>query len=600
MKTQRIFLLLTLIALVFTLASCGAGNNNAAPDCFDFEEDAIFTDVTEYEGSCLDINTDAGVIALASTKLDSYGNGDLIRTVQVIDITDGNRVIWQDSENVSADSIYGYSEISLDSYPVIRIEKQTSVATEDGSEPDKYTYRYYLAHTEGSATHLATEDFVEKKWDNNVLSKVNNVYIADVDDTIYWIGKDLEVIREFPAIVSDSYTSYYEGYFDIKAEYNDFLYTWSFDAAIGNTVILVYDPNGVCCAKYNFTPGTLSTESGDTVIEPKIYVLNNGDVLVQEFVEAKDGEEYDLAYSQGPSKKLIMNTKIITHYNGEVTDVDFNYIIADLESAYSRESENSEFPFALTADYANQAYLVPIENGLLGKSCDYAVLSDTLEIKYTLPNEYLAISGNYSEIMNAGEDGYYASAYVDGSYTVAKFDWAGNVTYKIPVNAIGGTSDDYYWTESGIYKIDGTVVFDIENSMFANDEWCPVYSFNNVLYLERYRFELDESEFYAINLSDGTTTLVADGIDSFISDECFDTLDGAGISEHCLIVENYKDGTTSYYDSEGKLALVVSFDNLYSMEKIDDAYVVTIEIDGGRYKTFVFGDKTVVDEAESN
>ena len=41
MKTQRIFLLLMLVALVFTLASCG-GNAQAAPDCFDFEEEAEF------------------------------------------------------------------------------------------------------------------------------------------------------------------------------------------------------------------------------------------------------------------------------------------------------------------------------------------------------------------------------------------------------------------------------------------------------------------------------------------------------------------------------------------------------------------------------
>ena len=585
MKKQRIFSLLMLVALVFTLASCG-GNAQAALDCFDIEEDAVFTDITEFEGQHLAINRDAGLLALATNELDSYGS--FKRITKVLDVTDGNRVVYEMYESQQADSVFGYSEIDLENYPIIRIGKHVSSNSEAGIE--KYNYSYYLIQKDEEAILLDSKNYVDEDSDYLDVERVNNVYVAELNDSIYWINKDLEVMREFPAIVSDSYVSgNYEYYFDIKAEYDNYLYTWVFDAASANTQILVYNASGACCAKYTFTPGTASTGS-DSLIDPAIYILNNGDVLVQECIIVEGDGEYDFKYGAMTPYKIDLVTKIMNHESGEVTEIDCDFLIKEFESAYSRVDDDSYFPFKLAKGYDNQAVILPIDNGVVGKTCEYVVLSNDLEVKYTLSNPSLAMIGYYDEIHDAGKDGYFAYAYIDGSMTAAQFDWAGNVIFKLPMNCIGYT-DGFYYTASGIYNKDGKMVFDIENSIFRNIDECPVVTVGDTIYLERYNYETDADELYRLNTKDGTTTLVADGVDTeaeFSDDENL-----------YLKIRDYKKGTISYYDADGELVLVYSEDDFVDEINLDDTLIITVELDDGRYKTFVFGDKTIDTEEEN-
>ena len=597
MKTQRIFLLLTLLMLVFTLASC-AGSTQA-PDCFDFDEEAIFTDVTEYEGKYLDINTDYGLIALATTTLDSYGNFN--RATKILDITDGNRVVYESFNTLSAESELAEPEIDLSNYPVIRVKQHVSSTEDVSGTVDVYNYYYYLIQNDEKAILLDQYNDTSRSEAFSV-KKVNNVYVVEANDSVYWINRNFEVMREFPAVVSDTYT---DAYFDIAAEYNNYLYTWETKITEPGAAIIIYDASGACCVKYTYTPGVAGTASGDSIIDPAVYVLNNGNVLVQECVTVEEGEAYDFEYGLVDPQKLNIVTKIINHKTGEVTEIDYNYLITKLESAYSRMEDDSNcFPFKLKDGYDNQAIVIPVLDGKLSNLREYIVTSNTLQTKYILPNAYLALIGEYDYIENISEKGYFAEAIIDGTEVYAQFDWAGNVVFKAPVNFVD-IAGDFYYTDSAVYSMDGKVIFDTEGTIFAN----PIYEnygktrqiikIGDTIYLARVNYEktpADQMDYYGGALEvyrlnkDGSTTMVSDGVETKV-----DLSDGIP----CLAIVNFNNETASIYNTKNELALVIANEDLVESAFLGDALVVTIELDDGGYKTFVFGDKTVENDANN-
>jgi len=98
-------------------------------------------------------------------------------------------------------------------------------------------------------------------------------------------------------------------------------------------------------------------------------------------------------------------------------------------------------------------------------------------------------------------------------------------------------------------------------------------------------------ECYRLN-ADGTTTMVADGINTIVPPYS----DNSDDSVPCLSVMDIKKMTTSIYNTNNELVLVLAISDVSdedALKEFDDAIVVTIELDDGRYKTFVFGDKTV-------
>ena len=573
MKTQRIILFAVVLTLLAMLVSCG-GPDQVAPNFFDLDEEATFVNVSEFDGEVLDINTNRGLIALATTELDS--NGNFTHKIKVYDATDNNRVVYEYAETYTADNGAAFASVDLTNYPVIKLTKQATFENDDSGKPI-YENRYDYVLIQNEATGLVFESSV--KHDNLSIERVNNVYVIEANDSLYWVNRNLEIMRSFPLDITDSYPAgYYASYFNIKAEWHNFLYTWEFDPSTASNVVLVYNGQGVCTAKYTFTPGTAGMDgNSSSIINPSVFVLNNGDVLIQECIVVKDeGAEYDFEFGVLEPTKLDLVTKVLNHETGEVSEIACNYLIKDLESAYARLDTNN-FPFTLDKGYSNQAIIVDIENGKIGREAKYVVLSDALEISYTLPNSYLAISDSYDSIEDPDDEGYVARAYVDGVYVTCKFGWDGTVLQKRAMNYLGNT-DTHYYTRSGIYTMAGELVFDIEGSEFRNLDEISVFAVGNNFYLRKYNWETQANEVWSLNLEDGTTTLVVDGVHQKI--EIY-------TSDYLVVTDEMKE-TASVYNSNNELVLVFAEDDIIDRKITKNIIIAATKVDG-KTTTYVLG-----------
>ena len=401
-------------------------------------------------------------------------------------------------------------------------------------------------------------------------------------------------------------------------------------------MIVVYDPNGLASAKYSPSYNGYA---------PSVFVLNNGNVLIQEQHIVEDGEAYDYVFPLGSEVSNIdLVTKIMDYKTGEVTEVEFNCIIKSLESYYTgSETKKSDDMFAGMGDFTltlaegdvNQAYLVPFGDGKIGRVTEFAVLNNSLEIQWMLPNLYLAETGAYA-IVNADETGYFAPAVINGEQTACKFDWAGNIILELPTNADGAT-DEVYVTDSGVYDWNGKLVFDIENSEFCDAE---VDVFGDYVYFAKennlklgdwhwyngygehslaggvvecircgsrvdFHANLDEygylycplcddeiggyekyAEVYKLDLKKKELVLISDGENT---DAEPITADGA------YGVWNYTNETFTIYNADGEVALITRMDkNVVDIYTCEDAFIVEVEV-GGEYKSYIFalGDKPI-------
>ena len=569
MKTQKIFLLVVVMLLALVM-SVSCGDDNTTPEYFAFDEDTSYSAVHELEGTVVGTNLDAGLVAMQTEKVNS--SNSLERRIKVYDVNDDYKVVFEENRSYSSGDTH-YAEVDISNYPVVTLITEISSGSDSEGNPQyEKRYSHYLL---GRTGYKCIAGSLE---DNDLkVEKINNVYLVEANETVYWVSRNLDVMRTIPAAITDTYPSG-ERYFNIQAEWGNYLYTWEFDPQNASQVVLVYDSNGVCCVKYNFTPGTIQVQGQDSsVLNPSVYVLNNGYVLVQECVMVEDGEEYDFEYTTGAvTYKLNLVTKLIDYSNGEASDVEFNYLITDLESAYARMDDEA-FPFTLAEDYSNQALLVPIEDGKLGRVAEYAVISDSLEINYTLNNAYLSRSATHSTIKDADESGYTATAVIGGVARTCRFDWNGNVTFTQPTN-YKGSAGDYYYTDSGIYNMAGELIFAIEGSEFASTEKSAIKAVGDVIYLQRYNYETDGNETYVLNAEEKTTTLVSDGVDSR-----FEVID-----DSFAVVHDEKKATYTFYSATGEVVLIIAEDDLVSRQSVGDAYAVEVNV-GGKTKAYVLG-----------
>lgn len=634
MKTQKIFLLAFALALVLcVLVSCGA--SQTGPGYFVFDDEPSFSEPTEFEGEIIEVNEDYNLVAFETRSLSTDGYST--RVVKVVDVANKNRVVYTRTWTKSPDSSYGDAEIILEDYPVIKVAEEYQNGTEDGVPVFKTRYEYYLINEKTEAHSISTSS------DGDILKikEINNIWLISDEDYVYWVNRNLEIMRKLPSAIADTYFRMElqnpQSYFQFEAEYCDYLYTWEFDASIASQVIIVYDPNGIACAKY--TP----SYNG---YAPSVFVLNNGNILVQEQQFAEDGKDYDYEFPMGTeTKKIDLVTKVIDYKTGAVTEIDFNCIISNLESYYSG-SENAlryDSGFSLTlaeGDY-NQAYLIPYGDGKIGRVTEYAVLNNDLEIQYVLPNLYLAEFGTYY-IQNPGEDGYFALVRIDGEMAACKFDWSGKIILRAPTN-VNGITNDCYVTESGVYDFDGKLIFDIDNADFADADLevygdCVYLIVENNLKLGNwqwsYAYDWDYStstlegfiksglvpchdcgaivsmdaineyaelschecgcyigcyndckEIYKLNVKSKKLELISDGIE--LDAEPI-TADGA------YGVLNQKKQTFTIYNAEGEVVLVTRMDkNVVDTYNLAGAFIVEVEV-GGEYKSYIFtyGDKT--------
>ncbi len=575
MKTQKIFLLVVLLLLSLALVACGPSSSEAEA-YFVFEDKVVYTDVKDLDGEPISYNADYNLIALATEDTSVFG--DVERTISVYNLNTG-KVVFEDRrpliDNTPA------SDVDISSYPVVKVSYAYHESNDEYGNPiynDRHSY--YLLNQHESSEQIA----YGLEYDDLEVEEVGNVFVVKTETTVYWINKNLETVRTSPAPISDSYeSSNLANYFNFKAEYEDYLYAWEFKQE--SQMIVVYNPHGVASAKFNFTPGAVLTDGmTNSLINPKVFVLDNGCVLVQECISVtEEGAEWDFEYL---GTKLKLATSVMNYKTGEVKPIECDFVILNLESAYARpqNEDSSEFPFELK-ESGNQAYIVKINNGMPALTMDYVVLDDMLTVKYTLPNKYLAEQCAYDTIELFNKESYFAEATVNGITGNHLFDLNGNLIFTEPTNCQGVTSQ-LYFTESAIYDHSGEMVFDIESSHFAGNEYLDIDTLGDRIIIEKYNYETSEIETYIWNEREKIAELITDGEYSNVVTHIDDT---------CFVIYDDDKLVSSVYNINGEILLKVQ--GRANVRELDGKFFVTAEVDG-KTVTYILSEPSVESEEQ--
>ena len=349
---------------------------------------------------------------------------------------------------------------------------------------------------------------------------VGNALFVKTKDVVEWVSEGGTVIFSASRDVYDTYFSNESAGSD--AEYNGYVY-W-----MNNEGVNVYAPAGASSVEYVRTPGAESLEA---------FVLNNGNVLIQEFTALdKWATDYDTIWN---GEKTLVATKIINYQTGEVTVVEnVDFVIYCLESVYN--SEDSIFPLALAEGKDNQAYIVYMdktaEPGTSGFA--YVAIDNNAAVQYTFPVK--APNFAYELVVEGGllvpvtEDIYIAPVYVGNDVVFYFFDLDGNPTIALGnIESFIGASfmtEDYIITRYAVYDWNMRLVYDFnENGI----EWDGEVIGDKIVVEKDENYD-EYPEWYFLDPATGALTLIADCLSSELCDYSYDYYVVSEYCEECL------------------------------------------------------------------
>lgn len=561
MKKRKIpFLLMAFILLVAPLSACDDSSSGKTYEFFnhlDVEQTVYHSSVTQLEGEVVASNSYHNLVALKTSECSIGGN--VSDTYKVYDL-ETLEVVHTSTSSYSYGDQYPskISDIDLSNYPLIGLTRVHYVSRYDEYleetvyEPE-YRYTYYLP---GESNSLAYD--LESST-----ARVNykeNLFECRVGDNVYWISSDFEILRKYPSFVVSGYES---PWFD--AEYNDYLYAWELSETTRK--IQVFNKEGVCQVEYDYP---------QTVAMANPFLLNNGNIFVQEFLYAQEGEEYDYEYAFAyESYKFKINNKIIDYKTGEVTKIKFDYLVNDLSSYYTQENDGSDFPFILKEGKENQAYLVKIINKAPANKTDYVVLDNSMNIVYTVKNDSLAESTyGYSEVY-AMKDAYVGTIEYGNDSVSYLFDYDGNIKCGIPENLVDYT-DKYIVTENAIFDYSLNKVYDFETSdlVKGTDGSFEVEVHGNEVIMTVIN-AYTGSDYETYRFDGSKPALIADGIDT-----------EADYLDSCYVVEDEVNDTVFVYAYSGEVLLIYqstapTTENVETFE-FDKADLISAEVGGNK------------------
>lgn len=497
-KRKLLSLLMAVVCLALPLAACEKDADEELAKSTFFEnfvlEESVktYSSVSKIDGKVVGYSEEHNLVAIETQHVI---NGDTIeKEYTVYNLLTGSSIYTTSTYVYTDGTEYEYS-FDFSSYPIIEV-KSSPKNSSTGS-----AYYQYIHAITGSSIATSNDD------EEPSVKKIGNLYRCKLGDTEYWFNGNGDKIRTFKTAQSDSY--YFSAY-DFQGEYDDYLYAWEFGTI--NRKIQVFNKEGVCCVNYNH-PNDVAMASN--------YILNNGNVLTQEW-KLLDDDATDFSFKYISGQKIKLLSKIINYKTGDVTEVNLDYYIEDLESAYSR-GEYSYFPFALGKDLQNQAYITRFTGGVLSTATKYVVLDNSLNIVYTFKNDLLSDSDEYEDITMVGGLRYYAKTTIGNDEVQYLFDVEGNIVATLSSNYIGAT-DKYIVTTHSIYDDKGNKVYDME-SLLANrdgETFDVDVEGNNIYMYVKNNLSNTAEEVYRFDEESGKAVLIADGVGiSFSSEETY-------------------------------------------------------------------------------
>ncbi len=427
-----------------------------------------FANISKLDGKIVEVDEENNLISVEIKDLDNHNN--VIQTIKVYDITTG--------ECIRSDSVtyplYATGKDVIDfkveiDYPIIRVSKTSYSEDGDDLKP-QYEVNYYFAKKDGENVHST------KKTDYSKTYFSNGLVAFEMGEKVFWINRNMEVVRTVNAIAANGY---YIDRFD--AEYQDYLYAWNEEE------IQVFNKAGFCSAKYNI--------GHDGFI--KVHVLNDGNVLIQDFetVDAYTACDFVWSFnSKSPAKRINMTSYVMSCTDGTLKEVELDFIVEDLETAYEGRLGNNSFPFALAGNGQNQAYIYRIANGKISLWQEYVSLGNDLEIKYSVKNSKIGAAFNTAEVINSN---FYRMNVSEGGITQSYiFDLDGNViTASAEYTEITNT---YIFSGAAIYDHKMNLIYDIyENGFISSSDLVDTST--NTIYMVKHNFNTGADEVYVFD-----------------------------------------------------------------------------------------------------
>ena len=504
--------------------------------------------LAKYNGVIVASDETHNIVALKTQDLDVYNK--VTDTVTLYNVLTGEALVSFDATYplyVKDEQI----ELSVDiEYPVVRAVKKSY--SEDG-EKTEFEAAYYLIKKDAEALYTTqfykSEDQINNDW---VQHFGNGLVEVNMGDKVVWIDRDMETVRTVNAVAANGYNV---DYFD--SEYQGYLYAWDYET------LQIFNREGICSGTY--------TMAHEGILN--VQVLDDGNVLIQDFELVDIHTPCNVILGK---ERYVLTSLVMNCVNGTTEEKDLDFIVEALQTAYAQNcavitmSEDEIYmPFKLCAGYDNQAIIYRINDAAqVSKNQEYVVLSNALEVQYTVKNNTAGIDFAYAQVVNARL--YSAMVYEAGIYASYIFDLDGN---KIaPSNFELYTTESYVFTDMAIYDRNMNQIYDIRGNGF---ELAGYYSpemdaKNDKIYLEKHNFVTGMDEIYVFDAEAKAPVLFHDN-----KEEEFIGAFGGGYYTYDAETNN-----TRFYNLAGELKLSVIDMQGYYPTFMEDVLLVETTLDG--------------------
>lgn len=436
------------------------------------------SDISRIEGEIISQDLSHNLVVIRDRDLDRYNN--VITKLSVYNVLTGETLVKAEAESPLHCQVEE-DEVTLDviiNYPVIRVLKSYYADGEPVFDVD-----FYLAKAEENnrihSIQGADADLIPTIFQLEYL--YNGLVKATLGDQTMWIDDGMNIIRTVPTITENGYAPNFHG------EYRGCLYTLTTES------VRVFNRQGLCSAEY------LLEDLVDSVLSS--FILNNGNVLIHKYTHVQDHEACDLAVE---GNRFTVDSYVLDFDEGTLTEVDPGFIVTGLQSAYGdRNGGSGYFDMKLAVGRDNQAYIYRLANGNISAYPEYVVLSNELEVQYTLKNTTLGVDMSTLHVVDNSHYSAYVNAGVGAGCYV--FDLDGNV---VAYDVDGYLSGGYQMTGNGyFYNGVGELVFD------ANTEGYTVeYIYGHTVFLSKLNTATGGYEVFRRDLRTQKTVLLCDGL----------------------------------------------------------------------------------------
>lgn len=513
----------------------GVLDDHEIRDYFVFEDwqitdDDIYSTVSRIDGEVIDYDWDNNLLAVKTLDLDNFNN--VVETIKVYDLTTMEVINEQTVTNEYNADVKDTVRLSVElAYPVIRVERASY--SEGSINGTVYDVSYYFAKKDGGLiAHTNKENFDISYFDNGLVA-------VDMGDTTFWIDAGMNIVRTVDSIAANGYDID-----EFNCEYKGYLYAWDYES------LQIFNRSGMCCATYNIA------HDG----EINVHVLDNGNVLIQDLEYVDQYTRCDFVLEDC---RIVVKSYVMNFINGELNEVDLNFIVDRISTAYEEaQREYSHLPFDLADGHDNQVFIFRFANGTIARYPEYAVMTNDLEIEYSLKNETEGVDMYSAYMIDANH--YCADIYTAGYRQTYLFDLDGNIITIFNDDNMYVFGDKIV-DRNGVYDMKMNVLYDFD---------AEGYSFYGYLggdmLLGKFNFEKNAYETYKFNVAKLTPELLADGVNVEM---------GYHVTYNIYVLYDYRTDECIFYNLNGEEILRTGY-HYFDVETVRDAAVIQIEFEG--------------------